>query len=219
MKVSRVFVADDEPLFSSLLQQLVQENKQMELVGAAKNGSEVLAFVNSSNTDLLVLDIKMPDKYGDEVLEQLIPENPDLKVMMLSAELDPKLIKKTLNLGAKGFVSKNVDVEELVCAMEKILEGKQYLCSDVTMALVQNRTPNKVNCCLGHEFTSREREVLDYMLEGFTTSEIATKLCLSPRTIETHRRNMLAKFGARNVPHLINIIYSKKEDDSRKDFK
>jgi DNA-binding NarL/FixJ family response regulator len=212
MKMNRVFVADDEPLFSSLLQQLVAENKYMELAGAAKLGAEVLAFVNSSNTDLLVLDIKMPDFNGDEVLEKLMPENPELKVMILSAELDPKLIKKTISLGAKGFVSKNVNVDELMHAMEKILDGKQHLCADATMALVQNKTPNKNICYLGHELTNREQDVLDLLLEGLTTSEIADKLCLSPRTVETHRRNMLTKFGARNVPHLIKIIMAKKEE-------
>ncbi len=211
MKINRVFVADDEPLFSSLLQQLVQEHPSLELSGAAKSGSEVLAFVNSSNTDLLVLDIKMPDKNGDEIIEELIRDNPDLKIMMLSAEVDSKVIRNTLSLGAFGFVSKNVNVDELVNAMEKILSGKQYLCSDATMALVINKKSNGVACNLGHALTEREKDVLDLLAEGFTSNEVAEKLYLSVRTVETHRRNMLSKYGARNIPHLLSILYSKKD--------
>jgi DNA-binding NarL/FixJ family response regulator len=212
MKVNRVFVADDEPLFSSLLQQLVQENAAMELSGAAKSGEEVLAFVNSSNTDLLVLDIKMPDKNGDEIIEELLEENPELKIMMLSAELDSKLIRKTLSLGALGFVSKNVNVGELVNAMEKVVAGKQYLCSDATMSLVTNKKNSGSACNLGHELTQREKDVLELLSEGFTSNEVAEKLHLSVRTVETHRRNMLSKYGARNVPHLLSILYSSKKD-------
>ncbi len=153
----------------------------------------------------------MPDKNGDEIIEELLEENPDLKIMILSVELDPKLIRKTIGLGALGFVSKNVHVGELVVAMEKVLAGKQYLCSDTTMALINNKKHKGAVCHLGFELTEREKDVLDLLAEGFTSNEVAEKLHLSVRTVETHRRNMLNKYGARNVTHLLGILYAQKE--------
>jgi len=202
----KVFIIDDHKMVIEGLQLMLQSEKHIKVIGYALSGEEGLQQLPKLNPDIVLLDINMPGINGIEACKKLIQQNSDLKIIAISMHKESSLIKMMLNNGAKGYVLKNAGQEEVVEAIETVYQGKMYLdetVNDIVINSVANRSQKTSSPF--PTLSRREKEVLQLILDECTTQEIADKLFIGFGTVETHRRNMLIKVGARNTAGLVRI--------------
>ena len=201
-----VFIIDDHQMVIDGLELLLQHNKSIKVVGTATSGEEGIKTLPKVNPDVLLLDINMPGINGIDTCKALLKEFPNLKVVAISMHKESSLIKMMLSNGAKGYVLKNAGQEEVIKAIETVYNGKMYLDQTVNDIVVNSVVSNsKKKQSPFPSISRREKEVLQLILDEHTTQEIADKLFISFGTVETHRRNMLIKLGAKNTAGLVRI--------------
>ena len=188
----RVFVADDHGLVLQALRLALEPHPELEIVGEAKSGSEVLPRVAETNPDLVLLDIRMPGLDGLQVLDRLQKLYPELKVVMLSGVDDPELAAEALRRGAKAFLGKGIDPAEVAPVLRQVFEGL-LVTESFGAAGVAERAADEFG------LTGREREILEQVAAGRSNKQIAADLWLSEQTIKYHLTNVYRKldFGSR----------------------
>lgn len=202
----KVFIIDDHKMVIEGLQLMLQNHKNIKVIGTALNGEEGVLNLPKTNTDVVLLDINMPGINGIETCKILLKDNPKLKVIAISMHKESSLIKMMLSNGAKGYVLKNAGQDEVIKAIKTVYDGKMFLDETVneivvnSVAHASSKTQNPFPT-----ISRREKEVLQLILEECTTQEIADKLNIGFGTVETHRRNMMVKLGARNTAGLVRI--------------
>ena len=202
-----VFIVDDHRMVIEGLQLLLQNEPNIQVTGTALSGEEAIAKIADQPVDVVLLDINMPGINGIETCKHLMKSHPHLKIIAISMHKESSLIKLMLGNGARGYVLKNAGQDEVVDAITKVYEGKNYLddtVNEIVLKSVMNQSEKKRT----NPFPSlspREKDVLQCILDELTTQEIADKLHISFGTVETHRRNMLIKTGARNTAGLVRI--------------
>lgn len=202
-----ILLADDHQLVLDGLQFMLSEAPDMQCVGTAQNGQEVLALLENKAVDVLLLDINMDVLNGLETCRAVHIRYPVIKILALSMLQEPSLIKLMLKNGASGYLLKNTGKEEVLKAIRQVHAGKHYYSQEVAaviMASLGDSQP-KAKQSLFPELTRREREVLRLIVDERTTAEIAEALSIKFGTVETHRRNLLIKLGARNTAGLVRI--------------
>ncbi|MCV6628394.1 MAG: response regulator transcription factor [Flavobacteriaceae bacterium] len=202
-----VYIVDDHKLVIDGLSLLLQDEKDIEVIGYSLNAEEALEKISPAKVDVVLLDINLPRMNGIDCCKKLLKKHPELKIIAISMHKENSLIKLMLQNGAKGYVLKNAGKEEVVAAIEAVYQNQTYLGKAVNEIVLQNVFQKKKEE-KSHPFPAisrREKDVLNCILDEFTTQEIADKLCISFGTVETHRRNMLIKTGARNTAGLVKI--------------
>jgi len=202
-----VFIVDDHRMVIEGLCLLLQDVPDLKIVGTAISGEEAIVGIPNTEVDVVLLDINMPGINGIDTCKQLLKSNPELKIVAISMHKESSLIKLMLSNGAKGYVLKNAGRDEVITAITEVYHGKNYLDHDVS-EIVLNSVMNQTNKKSSNPFPSlspREKDVLHCILDELTTNEIAERLHISFGTVETHRRNMLIKTGARNTAGLVRI--------------
>ena len=202
-----VFIVDDHRMVIEGLCLLLQDVPDLKIVGTAISGEEAITGIPNAEVDVVLLDINMPGINGIDTCKQLLKSNPELKIVAISMHKESSLIKLMLSNGAKGYVLKNAGRDEVITAITEVYHGKNYLDHDVS-EIVLNSVMNQTNKKSSNPFPSlspREKDVLHCILDELTTNEIAERLHISFGTVETHRRNMLIKTGARNTAGLVRI--------------
>ena len=200
-----VFIVDDHKMVIDGMKLLLKDEATIKVVGTALNGEEGLGEIPKQPVDVVLLDINMPGMNGIETCKELLKLNPDLKIVAISMHKESSLIKLMLNNGAKGYVLKNAGQDEVIDAIKTVNEGKMYL-DDTVNEIVLNSVLKNGSEKVTSPFPTlsrREKDVLKLILDECTTQEIADKLFISFGTVETHRRNMLIKTGARNTAGLV----------------
>ncbi len=200
-----VFIVDDHKMVIDGMQLLLKNETDIIVVGTALNGEESILEIPKQKVDVVLLDINMPGINGIETCKQLLKDNPSLKIVAISMHKESSLIKLMLNNGAKGYVLKNAGQDEVIEAIKTVHQNKMYL-DDTVNEIVLNSVLKNGNEKITSPFPTlsrREKDVLRLILEECTTQEIADKLFISFGTVETHRRNMLIKTGARNTAGLV----------------
>lgn len=192
----KVFIVDDHYMVIEGIRSLLQNEKDIEWSGHATNAASCLAFLQHNRPDIVLMDINLPDKNGIELCKEVKEKYPSIFIIGLSTFNQQSFIQKMMDSGASGYVLKNATQEELMEALKTVLKGKTYLSDEATHTLQKNEEHKIV-------LTRREKEVLEMIAEGFTNSEVAAKLFISTATVDTHRKNLLAKFDARNIASLI----------------
>ena len=147
------------------------------------------------------MDVNLPDKSGIELCKEVIIKYPAILILGLSTFNQQSFIEKMMNNGASGYVLKNATQQELMEAIETVMKGRQYLSFEVAQSLRKNEKDNLP------VITRREKEVLELIADGMTNNEIAEKLFISSTTVDTHRKNLLAKFNARNTAELVKLSH------------
>jgi len=202
----RVLLADDHQMFREALCHLLQSQPDMEVVGQAGDGMQVLDLARETDPQIVCMDISMPGMDGTEVTRKLRAALPKVKVVALSAYSDQQYVLDMLNAGASGYVTKAEASDELLRAIRTVLRGRTYLCPDVagvvTGALVGQGGPARPTAVLG----ARERQVLKLVAEGCTSGQIAEMLSIAPSTVEVHRRNIMRKLGRHSVAALTRYV-------------
>ncbi len=201
MEPINIIIADDHDLFRSGLTELLKKHDYINIVASVSNGAELLPMLKKEKTDVVLLDLVMPEINGFEVLEHLSKENNKVKVVVISMHDDGNYIAKCAKYGAHGYLLKNADEKELLSAIEIVSKGKKYYSLEITEKMVNNLTEEKTTY---KKLTKKEIEVLGLLAKGFTTKDIASQLFISSRTVETHRANMLKKLKVKNSAELIN---------------
>lgn len=200
----RLIIADDHHLVRQGLRALLEDLDFVEVVGEAADGKQVLQLLrNGVKAQVALLDVEMPGMDGIETLEHLAREFYGLRAIMLTMLNDSALIKKAVEKGAKGFLFKNASLNELSDAIRKVAAGKTYFASDVTLALLRPAGPLQND--LLSQLSEREIEVLRLIAEGYSSTEIGQKLFISPRTVDTHRNNLLQKLQVNGIAGLVRF--------------
>lgn len=202
----RVLLADDHKVLLDGLQNLLADPDDITCVGTAANGSEVLGFLEHNPVDVVLMDINMPVMDGIETTRLVREKHPGVKVIALTMLEQGSFIQQMLKHGASGFLLKNSGKEEVLTAIRAVAVGGQYLGPEATQILMQNMQGQNLR---RREFiprlTRRENEVLKLVAQGMSTNDIAEKLFISFNTVESHRKNLKTKFGARNGAELIRM--------------
>ncbi|MBN9381043.1 MAG: response regulator transcription factor [Chitinophagaceae bacterium] len=193
-----IFIVDDHYMVIEGIRSLLQNEKGIEWTGHAMNAASCLAFLKKQQPDVILMDINLPDKNGIDLCKEVKEKYPSVFIIGLSTFNQQSFIRKMMENGASGYVLKNATQEELKEAIDAVIKGKVFLSEDVSQTLRKEETPNIV-------LTRREKEVLELIADGMTNIEIAQKLFISVTTVDTHRKNLLAKLEARNTASLVRI--------------
>ncbi len=196
---TKVFIVDDHYMVIEGIRSLLQQEKDVEWVGHATNATSCLAFLKQQLPDVILMDINLPDKSGIDLCKEVKQLYPSVFVVGLSTFNQQSFIVKMMENGASGYVLKNATREELMEAIEVVAKGKTYLSDEAAQTL------RKTNLDEMPVLTRREKEVLILIAEGLTNNEVAEKLFISSSTVDTHRKNLLAKFDARNTASLVKM--------------
>jgi DNA-binding NarL/FixJ family response regulator len=194
----KVFIVDDHYMVIEGIHSLLQNEANIEWAGHATNANSCMAFLQQQKPDVILMDISLPDKSGIDLCREVKEKYPGIHILGLSTFNQQSFIEKMMASGASGYILKNATQEELMEGIETVVKGKQFLSFDAAVAL---RKPEiKANVPL---ITRREKEVLGLIADGLTNNEIAQKLFISVATVDTHRKNLLAKFESKNVASLV----------------
>lgn len=198
----KILIADDHHIFREGFKVLLKNQHEIELVGEAENGRELLEMAAKLQPDVAIVDIKMPVMDGIEACKHIKKKFPDMKVIALSMFNDDNLIVDMLEAGAKGYLLKNTNKNELIQATKAVYEGSTYYCTATSNKLAKMIAESKFNPYRNHpvkKFTSRETDIMKLVCDQYTNKEIATTLGLSIRTVESHREKIQEKTGAKNA--------------------
>ena len=203
----KVLIVDDHKMVIDGMTLLLENHPEIEVIGTALDGEEGIEKLNLLNPDVVLLDINMPGINGIDTCKEMIKISPEIKIVAISMHKESSLIKLMLKNGAKGYVLKNAGQDEIIEAIKDVYNGKTYLDETVNEIIVNSVTKSSQQIAQSPfpSLSRREKEILELILEECTTQEIAEKLFISFGTVETHRRNMLIKTGARNTAGLVRI--------------
>lgn len=212
MSSIRLLIADDHPLIAEGIRNTFSNDSRINVVAVVNNGEEVLEVVKKEIVDVVLLDIEMPKMNGIDCAKAIISKHKEVKVIILSMYQEASLIKELIQIGVKGYMLKTIPKEELLLAIQKVFEGQEYFSSDVTKALLQDKNSEKIiqfteKSQLLELLTKRETEIISLISQGFTNPQIAEKLFISPRTVDSHRTNVMKKLDIHNVAGLIRFAF------------
>jgi DNA-binding NarL/FixJ family response regulator len=198
-KKVRVVLADDHYVVRSGIRALLATMPQLEIVGEAATGRELIEEVARTEPGLVITDLSMPDLDGMRAIAELRTHHPALKILAISMYDTPDFVQGALRNGANGYVMKDATPTELGFAVESVLSGESYLSPRVSGQLVQSLRGDRGGDI---PLTDRQREVLVMIARGFSTKEIAFELGLSPKTVEVHRARLMERLGISDVAGL-----------------
>jgi len=203
----RVILADDHQVVRKGLKALLSAESDLEVVGETGDGLETVKLVDELKPDVLVLDLMMSGINGLEVTRQVNKHNPEIGIVILSMHSNEAYVLDALRSGAKGYVLKESPPEELIKAIRDVYSGRRYLSSPLTERAIEayTRRPESQSFDPYDQLTTREREILQLIAQGCSNVEVASRLFISPRTVETHRTNLMRKLSIHNQTQLIQF--------------
>lgn len=202
-------VLDDHHLFIEGLRSLLNDEPGITFVGGVSNLNEVLDFLQKTHVDVILADVNIPGTSGIEITKRIKQLFPEVQVLALSMHEDHQTIKQMIEAGAAGYLLKRSNMNEVVEAIQVVFEKGTYFGRDVQSILLD--TMKGVPYSSGHiseekvQLTAREREILELIAKEYTNEQIADKLFISERTVETHRRNIFTKTKTRSIVGLIKF--------------
>lgn len=208
----RIVIAEDHTILREGLQSLLSSNPEFEIVGEAEDGREAIQCVKKYNPDLILTDLSMPRMNGMEAIREIKKISPKSKVLVLTVHKAEEYVLGTFQAGADGYLLKDCTHDELVMAVKKVLSGKPYISSEVSEKVIEGYLEGKETLKSKTSFetlTSREREILKLIAEGHRSKEIADELCISLKTVEKHRANLMEKLNLHNVQALTTYAIEK----------
>ena len=204
----KIVVIDDHALFRAGLVAILKKDRRIEVVGEYRSFSPVRPLIPTIEAHLILIDITLGKESGLEVARYIKNVRPALKVVMLSSHKEEFYVVNALEAGVDGYIHKDADPDELIMGIQKVLNDEKFYSVEISSLLINN-IYNKPQRGLPF-LTSKEKQVVRYLMEGHSSKEIAGILDVSPRTVETHRANVLSKFGLKNTTELIKKIVEQK---------
>jgi DNA-binding NarL/FixJ family response regulator len=204
--IYKVFIVDDHKIFREGLVFMISKIKKFEVVGEASNGKDLLEIIDDLDVDIIIMDISMPGVDGIEATAKVLEKKPAIKVIALTMFSDEEYYYKMIQAGVSGYLLKESGKEELAAALNSVVAGENYFSQKVLHNIIVNMNNVKTfkkNNPVETKLTKRENEILTLICQGLSNQEISEKLCLSLRTIEGHKSNLLSKTGVRNSISLV----------------
>ena len=201
----RVIIAEDHTILREGLRALLSSDSRFEVVAEAEDGRAAVEFCEDHLPDLLLIDLSMPRMNGLEAIKEIKKNNSEIKIIALTVHRTEEYILATLQAGANGYVLKDATHSELMMAMEHVMAGKRYLSPGVSEKVIEGYLDGKRTLkgkTAWDALTSREREILKLIAEGYRNKEIADDLCISSKTVEKHRANLMKKLDLHNAAEL-----------------
>ena len=203
MHPASIFIVDDHPLVRHGLHQLINGEPGLSVCGDAGSASEAMKLIPSPLPDLAIIDLSLPDSHGLKLIQRLLSRYPELSILVSSMHDENLFAERALKVGAKGYINKAATGDEVIAAINQILSGKNYLSAQLVEHLALQNTGNSLQSEQSEQseqsrikqLSNRELEVFEFIGRGLSTSEIAKKLNLSIKTIESHRANIKKKLG------------------------
>jgi DNA-binding NarL/FixJ family response regulator len=198
----RIIIADDHQLFRNGLKILLNSFPEFEVTGEASNGMEFLELLKTTQADIALMDINMPEMDGIEATRKGIKMNPSVSVIALSMYGEEEYYYKMVDAGAKGFLLKDSDISEVKEAILTVVKGGNYFSQELLYHVIQ-KIKHREQETKSANLSKREREILAKICEGLSNQEIAEALFISKRTVDKHRANLLGKTNSKNTASLI----------------
>lgn len=202
----RILIVDDHQILRDGLRQMLSEEESLTIVAEASNGSEAVAMAATMKPDLILMDVSMPVMDGVEATARIHALYPEIKILALTMLDQGSFVQLMLRNGASGYLIKDSGKEELVKAIHDVHEGKRYLAAKATDLLIGNISRQQTGSkAFIPALTRREKEVLKLISRGLSDLDISSQLFISPATVESHRKNLRSKLGARNAAEIVRI--------------
>ncbi len=196
----KILVVDDHPMVLEGMRSMLEQISFVHLNGTAANAYEAIEKIKISLPDIVITDINMPEISGIELTSKIKTEFPTVKLIAMSTFKERSYISQMIQNGASGYMLKSASKEEIEEAILSVHEGKLYMSLDINLSADEKQHIGKVPI-----ISSREKEVLELIADGFTNPQIAAKLFISLHTVDSHRKNLLTKFGINNTASLIKL--------------
>jgi DNA-binding NarL/FixJ family response regulator len=204
MQTKKIMIVDDHPLVRSGFRQLIESETDLNVCCEAATMNEALQLINHCLPDLAIIDLSLPDGNGLELIKRINTQYPNITILVSSMHDEDLFAERALRAGAKGYINKQEAGEQVIVAARQVLSGKIYLSTPMAerLLLEQNGKPQASVLSPVEHLSNRELEIFEFIGHGMTTGEIANKLHLSVKTIETHRANIKAKLGLSSAGEL-----------------
>jgi len=208
----RIVIAEDHTILREGLRALLSSNPDFEVVGEAEDGREAIRGVEQLKPNLVLMDLSMPRMNGMDAIREIKRRSPHTKILVLTVHKSEEYILAALEAGANGYVSKDATQAELLTAIQGVLQGKSYLSPGISEKVIEGYLEGRKRIkskSAWDTLTQREREILKLIAEGYSNKEIAGYLCISVKTVETHRASLMRKLDLHNVSALTAFAMEK----------
>jgi len=214
MKNIKILIVDDHEVVRDGLKNILLSLNNVAIAGEAANGEDAISMYDSLKPDLVIMDISMPGMNGIEATRIIKENDPNAKILILTMHDNQEYLNQIIRSGAKGFVLKNTDKEELLDAVKTVSSGENFFSKDISKLIIENyiRSAKETDKNDGYNevpLTKREIEILKLIAEGNSNQEIANKLYISYNTVDTHRKNIMHKLSIKNTAGLVRYAIEK----------
>jgi two-component system response regulator NreC len=207
-----IVIAEDHTILREGVKALLSSHPDLKVVGEAADGLEAIRCVQNQSPDMILLDLSMPRMTGLDAIKEIKRVNSDTKIVVLTVHSTEEYILATLQAGADGYVLKDAHSTELLTAIRHVLDGRRYLSPSISGTIIDGLLEGKKASAIRSAWetlTQREREILKLVAEGHKNKDIADLLCISIKTVEKHRANLMEKLGLHNVAALTALAAEK----------
>lgn len=191
----KVVIVDDHPIVRKGLKALLKSEKSIKVVADYSNGLSAISCCKSFNPDVMLLDVKMPDCMGYDIISDIKKISPQIKIVILTAYDDKEYVEQSIKAGANGFVLKDIDKQELIKVIRTVNSGKTFIDPNIARTVINSVLKDVNEACI-ESLTSREIEVLHLMSKGLTNAQIAKNLCITSNTAKAHVASIIKKLDA-----------------------
>lgn len=199
-----VLLTDDHDLVRTGIKHILEDSGLINIVGEAESGEQSIRMADELDPDIILMDINMPGIGGVEACRRILKKRPQQKIIILTVHNEQTIPKRMLEIGARGYLTKDCRAEEMLQAIDNVMKGHSYIASSIAQQLALSMLPGN-NSNPIDRLSRREFQVMLMMSQGMTNADISDKLCLSPKTISTYRLRIMEKLGAQNEVDLVRI--------------
>ena len=203
-----ILIADDHKLIRETWTYILNSDDRFEVVAECGDAEQAVELAKELSPNIVLMDINMPPFNGFEATEQIRKVSPESKVIGVSMHSQPAYAKKMLQVGARGYVTKNSSKEEMFNAITEVFRGNKYVCDEIKTIISDQLLDDNHDTPSINSLTEREMQIIHHIREGHSSKEIATQLDISLKTVEVHRHNILKKLKLKNSASLVNFINS-----------
>jgi DNA-binding NarL/FixJ family response regulator len=208
--MTKIIIIDDHQLIIDGILLILKDQKDIQIIDYSTSGDLILKRGSVETADLALVDIEMPEMDGFALTEKFLKINPSIKILVLTMHKEQSLMKKMIELGASGYVLKNSDRDVLLSAIKQVSSGRKVFDSELLISMMDGEKKilhKKISSLSDETLTSREKEILIHLAQGLSSKDIAEKMFISPRTVDTHRTNIMNKLDIHNVAGLIRYAF------------
>jgi len=211
-EIKRVFIAEDHGVLRAGLRSLLDASGELKVVGEAEDGAEAIRRITACNPDLVLLDFNMPKMDGISVIKDLKKRYPDIKILVLTMFKTEEYVLEVFHSGAEGYCLKSSSYDELLMGIRAVLSGKRFICPEISENVIEGYLEGRKTLkekSSWDTLTQREREVLKMVGEGYKNKEIGSYLCISVKTVEKHRANVMEKLNLHTASGLTAYAFER----------